>query len=1192
MAAPPPPLAARPPLLTSPRCLCAADASGQLLLACADATLRLYASAASAAPLRTIACAAPPLALLWLPHLPAALTLEPSPRGGVVASLYLHCWHAAAPRRLTPPCLRLPPAAGVRPGVWRAAPLPRGAACVQLPVRRLPLACAAAAGRTLALAGGGGALVFRLLRRGGCVEAQLLAALSLALVPRAVAICAGRLAVASAVEVLVVRMRRRSGGGRGVGRNEGREEERGGEEDWSLLEEGEEEEEEEEEERDWEDDSEEEEEWRGWEAEDEEEEGWEEGEEEEEWEEDDEGRSGDDDEWRRGHMGGAEQLLSLPSMPSALLRSAPFHDAWGSDMRARTLPTAAQQRRWMAQQRSPLLPAEDNAECGWEGWTRVAELGWREAEVSVGEEEDCARRVVIGSKPRLARLEWVFHERLDSCAGDGPDDGDELPAERGEACLLLLVCGRREALLFDLSGGQLPVAARPPIARYPLALTGAPCHACAVDASRALLLCLSASARQLQLWPLRSATPAAAELAAAAATLSAACAPPREAAPPALLASLPLPPIAREPLAAEATRGATPPGLGLLPMASGFVLLLPSSSSPSAAPPVAAPPQQLDAEARFSRRVCGEGGGATAASSAAAPQASVGTTLQWVECGDAREFAENLLQRAAAGASARAAPHSAPPLQPHAASEEALLLLLAALSSPPPGKGAAAAAHRTLRASLLWHAARRACLLHARALPLASAPPAASLALLLAGGAPPVALLRRLRAVPRLGLALLSLAPHRALAAPLRSRRRAPLFACEALALLATHAPPRLLAALFAPPLAAAPLPPAVAARALARGGAAALQLCVGAAGGEAEAEGAAVWRHVLLPLAAGGGAAPLLAAAGLAAEAPRGALLPALRRMVLAGELPLRVGGEPTRLGGALCAAAPHLWRGGVADAPLAAARLAAGAAAPLLAAALRRRAPRGEARRLTHALLAALLRPAAAAACGGEALGAAVGAEAAALAAECALPSHLPEWVEALLPLGAGGETSGAAVSVETLRRVCALLYSDAPRCNAKVRKLVRAAGESAWPALLLCERRVPPEWDASVPIPTPTVLKRRLARIQPAQSKLAFMADVHPPSSPVLSADAAAWGALVGALEQLAQDGDAAAPGVMRQALALLADEWDVHSFGCLVAPLTQLGPEEVAMLNRRNAASQAARQLCSALAPVLRCESELK
>lgn len=97
--------------------------------------------------------------------------------------------------------------------------------------------------------------------------------------------------------------------------------------------------------------------------------------------------------------------FTLPSAPSPLLSSVPFHDEWGTHMPTRLVPTPEQREQWLLSRASPLLATREAKNGGSAGWTRLlcSALKRESASSSVD-------FVIAGGGARLARQprRWVF----------------------------------------------------------------------------------------------------------------------------------------------------------------------------------------------------------------------------------------------------------------------------------------------------------------------------------------------------------------------------------------------------------------------------------------------------------------------------------------------------------------------------------------------------------------------------------------------------------------------------------------------------------------------------------------------------------------------------------------------------------------------------------------------------------------
>ena len=191
------------PAVLTPRCCCAGVCDGTLVFGCADGTLRRREGDELVVLLR---CVSTPSALHFVAASRLLLSVEPSADHAAAARLYVG-WER--PRDVVAVALALPPTPGadrwLRRSVDATAPL-----AVELPCGA-PVRCAAACGARaeLAVAAGGSVHVFsaRVARRSLVVER--LASLNLAMVPRALDLHAGVLAVASTTELLVLAIERR-----------------------------------------------------------------------------------------------------------------------------------------------------------------------------------------------------------------------------------------------------------------------------------------------------------------------------------------------------------------------------------------------------------------------------------------------------------------------------------------------------------------------------------------------------------------------------------------------------------------------------------------------------------------------------------------------------------------------------------------------------------------------------------------------------------------------------------------------------------------------------------------------------------------------------------------------------------------------------------------------------------------------
>ena len=191
------------PAVLTPRCCCAGVCDGTLVFGCADGTPRRREGDELVVLLR---CVSTPSALHFVAASRLLLSVEPSADHAAAARLYVG-WER--PRDVAAVALALPPTPGADRWLSRAvdatAPL-----AVELPCGA-PVRCAAACGARaeLAVAAGGSVHVFsaRVARRSLVVER--LASLNLAMVPRALDLHAGVLAVASTAELLVLAIERR-----------------------------------------------------------------------------------------------------------------------------------------------------------------------------------------------------------------------------------------------------------------------------------------------------------------------------------------------------------------------------------------------------------------------------------------------------------------------------------------------------------------------------------------------------------------------------------------------------------------------------------------------------------------------------------------------------------------------------------------------------------------------------------------------------------------------------------------------------------------------------------------------------------------------------------------------------------------------------------------------------------------------
>jgi len=533
-------------------CLCATAAGDAIVLGCADATLRIFSptfdegdancrrhKVPGAKLERSVQCVGgAPIAVGWLRNVQAFVSVEPANcmlnrtqtpsmlahAHANVARLYLNCWDAtqlecASTQPVRPKVVHLPPLTGYTPGVWRchtvaaakvnAAPNnmptgPRGcdlaerlSCCLNsdvsaplsiiIPTNRIPITCAATSATQddLILAGTGGVLVYHVGWRNpiftthtaGCTYAtvavaiELLCVLRLSMLPRHVDMCDQFIAVAFATEAIALRLRRDDG--RHMVRSSARQEPR-----YKLS----------------------------------------------------QSASGFPEDCKDTSPWAQEaswRALTLPSIPSPLLSSVPFHDPLNPHVQSCTAPTSPQQRQWTKQDRSAPAKRRDDAACiRWnesQGHLLSNAMPSTEAVLKAGA---TGLQLFFGNNSAVARVDWVYLMQLESCAGlhtihllqcsavvpldEGLGCKDVSPRSRlhkghcSVRCTVagLLAVGVREAHFFDICVDDMGKAHRFEVTRYPLALSNNLCHASAVDSTRGVLACVSVSSCQLQLWSL------------------------------------------------------------------------------------------------------------------------------------------------------------------------------------------------------------------------------------------------------------------------------------------------------------------------------------------------------------------------------------------------------------------------------------------------------------------------------------------------------------------------------------------------------------------------------------------------------------------------------------------------------------------------------------------------------------------
>eukprot|EP00966_Prymnesium_polylepis_P223891 5180049-Prymnesium_polylepis.1 len=210
-------------------CRCAIDAGGHLVLGCADGTLRIFTSSTDptkpSATLNHVVCCieGAPSTVCWLSRVQGLLTIEPTNKAHPAARLYLNCCDAlqfqGADKPILPRAVHLPASAGCKPGLWychKIAASSVTALSITIPTARIPVRCAATHLDRILLAGAGGILVYHIMSVDMAVDVQsaalgvrveLLCAVHLAILPQSVSIYGSLFAVMSVAESFVFRLR-------------------------------------------------------------------------------------------------------------------------------------------------------------------------------------------------------------------------------------------------------------------------------------------------------------------------------------------------------------------------------------------------------------------------------------------------------------------------------------------------------------------------------------------------------------------------------------------------------------------------------------------------------------------------------------------------------------------------------------------------------------------------------------------------------------------------------------------------------------------------------------------------------------------------------------------------------------------------------------------------------------------------
>jgi len=548
------------------------------VLGCADGTLRIFTSSTDptkpSATLNHVVCCieGAPSTVCWLSRVQGLLTIEPTNKAHPAARLYLNCCDAlqfqGADKPILPRAVHLPASAGCKPGLWychKIAASSVTALSITIPTARIPVRCAATHLDRILLAGAGGILVYHIMSVDMAVDVQsaalgvrveLLCAVHLAILPQSVSIYGSLFAVMSVAESFVFRLRADESLGSSTACAPP-----------------------------------------------------------------DDLETGDEVLNAKEHVGidGKhpdywQQMLTLPRAPSALLSSAPFHASSDAGIPFHIAPTITQQILWLQQ------ASESSRDINGMSWSVC-----RADALSQHHTTNAVRKVgmvLIGGRARPARVEWVFHGRDTACGGlhttrllpqSGMLTHDEgLGREKANARQsfgvpsnaafgleesgaiafefpfyrhqwpLLLVVGVREAQLLSL--GFKDIVLRQPVVltRCRFAMNGISCHACAVIPTRAILVGVSISSSQLQLWPLHAMASFGAQQKRIIPSFElrdvvapAVVSDTKSRIPPMVLASYSLPHMVQESQTAEAMRPAKPFGVVVVPMDWALVVILP-----------------------------------------------------------------------------------------------------------------------------------------------------------------------------------------------------------------------------------------------------------------------------------------------------------------------------------------------------------------------------------------------------------------------------------------------------------------------------------------------------------------------------------------------------------------------------------------------------------------------------------------